>query len=112
LPGVVAAAVDRGDLGDESVTFRFGLHWGARLYVGQSQTAGRSEVTALGDEVNDAARIEACASGGRTLASKDLLESLTVVRPSADPRVHRPCARSRADPKAHQPSSLARRRVR
>lgn len=74
LPGVVAAAVDRSDLHDESVTFRFGLHWAARLYVGQIQTAGRSEVTALGDEVNDAARIEACASGGRTLASKDLLE--------------------------------------
>ena len=34
-------------------------------------------MTALGDEVNDAARIEACASGGRTLASKDLLECLT-----------------------------------
>ena len=77
LPGVVAAAVERSDLHDESVTFRFGLHWGARLYVGQIQTAGRSEVTALGDEVNDAARIEACATGGRTLASKDLLECLT-----------------------------------
>lgn len=77
LPGVVAAAVESTDLVDESVTFRFGLHWGARLYVGQIQTAGRSEVTALGDEVNDAARIEACASGGRTLASKDLLECLT-----------------------------------
>jgi class 3 adenylate cyclase len=77
LPGVVAAAVERSDLHDESVTFRFGLHWGARLYVGQIQTAGRSEVTALGDEVNDAARIEACASGGRTLASKDLIECLT-----------------------------------
>ena len=77
LPSVVAAAVERTDLVDESVTFRFGLHWGARLYVGQIQTAGRSEVTALGDEVNDAARIEACASGGRTLASKDLLECLT-----------------------------------
>lgn len=77
LPGVVAEVVERSDLGDESVTFRFGLHWGARLYVGQIQTAGRTEVTALGDEVNDAARIEACASGGRILASKDLLECLT-----------------------------------
>ena len=46
---------------DESVTFRVVLHWGARLDVGQIQTAGRSEVTALGDEVNDAAHIEACA---------------------------------------------------
>jgi class 3 adenylate cyclase len=33
-------------------------------------------VTALGDEVNEAARIEACASGGRMLASKTLIERL------------------------------------
>jgi hypothetical protein len=33
-------------------------------------------VTALGDEVNEAARIEACASGGRMLASKNLIERL------------------------------------
>jgi class 3 adenylate cyclase len=39
-------------------------------------TAGRTEVTALGDEVNEAARIEACATGGRALVSKNLLECL------------------------------------
>ncbi len=77
LRNVLAEVVERSDLHDETVTFRFGLHWGARLYVGQILTAGRSEVTALGDEVNDAARIEACAMGGRTLASKDLIECLT-----------------------------------
>ncbi len=33
-------------------------------------------MTALGDEVNEAARIEACATGGRTLASKTLIERL------------------------------------
>ncbi len=33
-------------------------------------------MTALGDEANEAARIEACATGGRTLASKTLLERL------------------------------------
>jgi class 3 adenylate cyclase len=76
LREVLAAAVERSGLQDEAVAFRFGLHWGARLYVGQIQTAGRSEVTALGDEVNDAARIEACASGGRALASKNLIECL------------------------------------
>ena len=43
---------------------------------GAVTTAGRSEVTALGDEVNEAARIEACATGGRMLASKALLERL------------------------------------
>ena len=55
---------------------RFGLHWGASLYVGQITTGGRSEVTALGDQVNETARIEACATGGRALASKDLIERL------------------------------------
>jgi hypothetical protein len=32
------------------VVLRFGMHWGANLYVGNITTAGRSEVTALGDE--------------------------------------------------------------
>jgi class 3 adenylate cyclase len=58
------------------VSFRFGLHWGATPYVGRITTAGRTEVTALGDEVNEAARIEASATGGRTLASKVLVERL------------------------------------
>jgi len=66
----------RSDLQPEEVLLRFGLHWGSTLYVGAVTTAGRSEVTALGDEVNEAARIEACATGGRTLASKVLLERL------------------------------------
>ena len=56
---------------------RFGLHWGSTLYVGAIMTEGRFEVTAMGDEVNEAARIEACATGGLTLASKDLVERLT-----------------------------------
>jgi class 3 adenylate cyclase len=66
----------RGDLAPEDLVMRFGLHWGATLYVGQIITSGRAEVTALGDEVNEAARIEACATGGRALASKELLERL------------------------------------
>jgi class 3 adenylate cyclase len=44
--------------------------------MGRIVTGGRSEVTALGDEVNEAARIEACATGGRALASKSLIERL------------------------------------
>jgi class 3 adenylate cyclase len=71
--GDVAA---RTDLQPEDVVLRFGLHWGASLYVGQITTGGRSEVTALGDQVNETARIEACATGGRALASKDLVERL------------------------------------
>jgi class 3 adenylate cyclase len=66
----------RSELAPEDLIMRFGLHWGATPYVGQITTSGRAEVTALGDEVNEGARIEACATGGRTLASKDLLERL------------------------------------
>jgi len=66
----------RSDLAPEDLTMRFGLHWGATLYVGQIATSGRAEATALGDEVNAGARIEACATGGRALASKELLERL------------------------------------
>ena len=61
------------------VSFRFGLHWAATPYVGRITTAGRTEVTALGDEVNEAARIEASATGGRTIASKVLIERLDPV---------------------------------
>jgi class 3 adenylate cyclase len=71
--GDVAA---RCDLQPEDVVLRFGMHWGANLYVGQIATSGRTEVTALGDQVNETARIEACATGGRALASKDLIERL------------------------------------
>lgn len=66
----------RSELQPEDVVLRFGLHWGSTLYVGSITTAGRAEVTALGDEVNEAARIETCATGGRALASKDLIERL------------------------------------
>jgi class 3 adenylate cyclase len=72
LPDVTA----RTDLPHAELSLRFGLHWGATLYIGRIISPGRSEVTALGDEVNEAARIEACATGGKTLASKSLIERL------------------------------------
>lgn len=53
-----------------------GLHWSSALVVGRLVTAGRLEVTALGDAVNEAARIEQTASGGQALASKALVETL------------------------------------
>ncbi len=53
-----------------------GVHWGANLYIGQIVTGGRLEVTALGDEVNECARIEHVATGGQTLVSKMVLERL------------------------------------
>jgi class 3 adenylate cyclase len=77
LQGSMLRIADRHDLPPEDVTVRAGLHWGATLYIGSIITLGRTEVTALGDEVNEAARIEACATGGRALASKTLIERLT-----------------------------------
>ena len=76
LREAVRDVATRSDLQPGDVVMRFGLHWGSTLYVGSITTAGRAEVTALGDEVNEAARIEACATGGLTLASKALLERL------------------------------------
>jgi len=61
---------------DVSITLNIGVHWGATLVVGQVATRGRLEVTALGDQMNEAARIEAAATGGVILASKDLIERL------------------------------------
>lgn len=67
-----------GDLGPEGITARInvGVHWGATLMIGQIATAGRLEVTALGDQMNETARIEAAATEGTILASKDLIERL------------------------------------
>ena len=63
-------------LGDGPAGLNAGIHWGAGLYMGQLVTGGRLEVTALGDEVNECARIEQAARGGAMLASKALLEQL------------------------------------
>ena len=76
LRSAVNEVATRSELQPDDVVLRFGLHWGSTLYVGSIVTVGRTEVTALGDEVNEAARIEACATGGRALASKDLIERL------------------------------------
>jgi class 3 adenylate cyclase len=54
-----------------------GIHWGDRLFMGQVVTGGRIEVTALGDEVNECARIEQAASDGEILASKQAIERLS-----------------------------------
>ena len=61
---------------EDNVRVNVGMHWGAALYVGQIVTDGRLEVTALGDEVNEAARIEQSAREGAVLASKGLIERL------------------------------------
>ena len=97
LRQAVAQVADYTGLDPDEVRLRFGLHWGASLYVGRITTLARTEVTALGDEVNEGARIEACATGGRTLASKNLLERLdatdaTVLGLDPDNIVYRPLA--------------------
>jgi class 3 adenylate cyclase len=76
LRGTLGDVAARSDIAEAELSLRFGLHWGATLYVGRILTRGRSEVTALGDEANEAARIEGCATGGRVLASKALIERL------------------------------------
>ncbi len=77
IQAAMTTVADRSGVDAEAVVVRFGLHWGASVFMGNINTAARSEVTALGDEVNEAARIEACATGGRILASKPLVERLT-----------------------------------
>jgi class 3 adenylate cyclase len=62
---------------DSGCQMKVGLHWGASLYMGQLVPGGRLDVTALGDEVNEAARIQECADPHETLASKHLLETLS-----------------------------------
>ncbi len=64
-------------LGPSGCALNAGLHWGAGLYMGQLVTGGRLEVTALGDEVNECARMEQAARGGALLASKTLIERLS-----------------------------------
>ncbi|HEY1968143.1 MAG TPA: adenylate/guanylate cyclase domain-containing protein [Pseudonocardia sp.] len=59
------------------ITLNIGVHWGPNLYIGQIVTGSRLEVTALGDEVNECARVEQVATGGQVLATKTLIERLT-----------------------------------
>jgi class 3 adenylate cyclase len=70
-------ADDGGVLDPADCLVNVGVHWGGTLYMGQLVTGGRLEVTALGDEVNECARMEQTACGGQILASKTLLEHLT-----------------------------------
>ena len=79
----IEAAIDLQGLGDEiarelgleRVPLNIGAHWGGTLYIGQL-TSGRLEVAALGDEVNECARVQESARGGAVLLTKDLLERL------------------------------------
>jgi class 3 adenylate cyclase len=61
---------------DPPLCLNIGLHFAPRLYLGQLITSGRLEVTALGDEVNECARVQESCRGGTVLATKLLLEQL------------------------------------
>jgi class 3 adenylate cyclase len=71
IAGWCPADMEPGDL-----KINAGVHWGGALYLGQVVTGGRLEVTALGDEVNECARIQQSARDGALLASKPLVERL------------------------------------
>ena len=62
---------------DSPCLMRVGIHWGGSLFMGQLVPGGRLDVTALGDEVNEAARVQECAPAGETFATKPLLEHLS-----------------------------------
>ena len=65
-----------GEVIEEAGAMRVGIHWGAQLYIGQLVPGGRLDVTALGDDVNEGARIQEAAPPGETQASKQLIERL------------------------------------
>jgi class 3 adenylate cyclase len=60
-----------------SFVLNVGVHWAAGLYMGQLVPGSRLDVTAIGDEVNECARIQETARGGSLIASKSVLEQLT-----------------------------------
>lgn len=64
------------DVVDSHCLMKVGIHWGGTLYMGQLVPGGRLDVTALGDEVNEAARVQEASEPGKTLATKQLLERL------------------------------------
>jgi class 3 adenylate cyclase len=64
-------------------TINMGIHWGGSLYMGQLNTGGRLEVTALGDAVNECARVQETARDGEVLVSKALIENLDAEAASA-----------------------------
>jgi class 3 adenylate cyclase len=65
-----------GDVIGDGIQVNIGLHWGANLFMGQLVPGGRLDVTALGDEVNECARLQESMRGGGLGASKAFLELL------------------------------------
>jgi adenylate cyclase len=63
-----------------------GLHAGS-AFVGKVGAAGSNQVTALGDTVNTAARIQAAAAPGELLVSEELYRAVAVEYPDAEQRM-------------------------
>ncbi len=80
--------------------------------MGQLVPGGRLDVTALGDSVNECARIQEAADGGVVLASKQLVEQLmprdaSRVGVELDKLVYRPIAElDNVSPKAIRDAGL------
>ena len=72
-----ALAAEGVELEGRECRLNVAVHWSGGLYIGQIVTGGRLEITALGDEVNECARMEQSARGGSILASKGVIERLT-----------------------------------
>jgi len=90
-------ASDVGVFDEMDFTMNVGVHWGGTLYMGQLVPGGRLDVTALGDEMNECARIQESARDGAILASKTVREHLTddvAARVGIDPdkQFYRPLA--------------------
>lgn len=75
--GESALALQKADSRHPPLCINVGLHWGPNLYMGQLVPGGRLDVTALGDEVNECARIQETARDGAILASKAFMELLS-----------------------------------
>jgi class 3 adenylate cyclase len=73
-----------------------GLHFSDDLYMGQVVTDGRLEVTALGLQVNECARIQESAHGGEILASRAFAERAGLDDGDFGPLGERPGASEKA----------------
>jgi class 3 adenylate cyclase len=75
-PAVARRCEARATAAAGGLRLNVGVHWADRLYVGQVVTGGRLEVTAVGAEVNECARLQESARGGRALVSMALVDQL------------------------------------
>jgi len=57
-----------------------GVHWGGTLFIGQVSSEGRLEITALGDEMNEGARIEQLPPGAGTVTGIEIADRAAVRR--------------------------------